>query len=53
MLGIFAYSFMTATRTGTVPMRPAPPEKPRRKKQWLPESHWWRQSPRDIDPNRI
>lgn len=53
MLGILAHSFMTATRTGQVRVRPVPPKKPAEKSRWLPESHWWRQADRCIDPNRL
>lgn len=53
MLGIFAQSFMTATRTGTVPMRDAPSTGAKKPARWLPEGHWWRKAPREIDPRRL
>ncbi len=45
MLGIYAHSFMTATRTE--PTRPnAAEHQNRNKRRWLPKGHWWlRQSP--------
>ena len=48
MLGILAHSFMTATRTGTTPMRDLP-----RRKRWLPLGHWWLDTPRDVDVNAL
>ena len=53
MLGIYARSFMTATRTGTEQVRDVPPERHERKKRWLPRGHWFVQSTRDIDPNKL
>ncbi|WP_299948180.1 hypothetical protein [uncultured Ruegeria sp.] len=45
MLTVFARSFMTATRTDAHHIRETP--KPRRhNRRWLPENHWWRESPR-------
>lgn len=53
MLGIFAHSFMTATRTGCISVHPVRPAKPARKSRWLPSGHWWKEPARCIDPNRI
>lgn len=48
MLNVFARSFMTATRINTPQVYDAP--KPgRRQRRWLPENHWWIESPRDVD----
>ena len=47
MLGIYAQSFMTATRTGTVRVKDVPPAKPRR-------ARWWhRAKTRCIDPGSL
>ncbi len=50
MLGIYARSFMTATRTDTG-VRPGHRDRatPRRRR-WLPAGHWWLS--RDSDPDR-
>lgn len=53
MLGIYARSFMTATRTGTEQVRDVTPDRHDRKKRWLPRGHWFVQSTRDIDPNKL
>lgn len=53
MLGIFAHSFMTATRTGDVPMRSVSPKATKRPGRWLPKGHWWRETPRAIDPMKF
>ena len=53
MLNIFATTFMTAARTGKVPMRPIPPEVQKAKRKWLPAGHWWLSSPRLIDPTDL
>ncbi|RLK00625.1 hypothetical protein [Ruegeria conchae] len=52
MLTVFARSFMNATRIDAPHIREAP--KPGlRKRRWLPESHWWRESPRGVDLNNL
>lgn len=54
MIKIYAQSFMTATRTGGVPMRDVPPAKPAaRRRRWLPAGHWWLSSGRGKDPARL
>lgn len=53
MLNIFATTFMTATRTDKVPMRPVPPEIQRQKRKWLPAGHWWLSTPSLIDPKDL
>lgn len=48
MLTVFARSFMTATRVDAPRIRDMP--KPRkRSRRWLPEGHWWKETPRDVD----
>lgn len=49
MLGILAETFMTATRTNTVRLRPLPPKK----RRWLPAGHWWLERPQVIDPDDL
>lgn len=48
MLTVFAKSFMTATRIDAPRIRDVPNRKTR-KKSWLPERHWWRETRRDVD----
>ncbi len=52
MLTVFARSFMTATRINEPHVYDAVKPK-HRKRRWLPESHWWRESPRDVDLNNL
>ena len=52
MLGIFAQSFMNATRVGETPMRDAR-QAEAQKRRWLPVGHWWLDTPRLIDVNRL
>lgn len=52
MLTVFARSFMTATRIDAPGIRDVP--KPhKRKKRWLPDSHWWREHPRASDMDNL
>ncbi len=52
MLTVFAKSFMTATRIDTPRIRDVPkPDKPKR--SWLPDGHWWKETPRSIDLNDL
>ncbi|UAB88348.1 hypothetical protein I5192_14090 [Ruegeria sp. SCSIO 43209] len=52
MLTVFARSFLNATRINTPHIYDAP--KPgRRKRRWLPEHHWWRENPRDVNLNDL
>jgi hypothetical protein len=54
MLGIYANSFMTATRTGCTKVRDLPASSPpARKRRWLPEGHWWLGNSRCIDLDRL
>lgn len=52
MLGIFAQSFINATRVGDTPVRDVREEEARNRR-WLPIGHWWLDSPRHIDVNRL
>lgn len=50
MLGIYARSFMTATRTDTaMPAQPGTGTQIR-ERRWLPEGHWWLRRDRKQDP---
>ena len=51
MLGIYAKTFTTATRTGTVTVRDVKPAGA--KKRWLPKGHWFLGNTRDIDLNKL
>ena len=51
MLGIYARSFMTATRTEQIDLRETP-RTSKRPRRWLPKGHWWLQSAREDDPTR-
>ncbi len=48
MLGIYARSFMTATRNAA-PLHPAPTV-PASKRRWLPAGHWWLEPQHDRNP---
>lgn len=52
MLTVFARSFMTATRINAPHIREMPKANTG-KKRWLPESHWWRETPHDVDLNNL
>lgn len=52
MLGILADSFMTATRTGTTPVRDLH-RRGKPAKRWLPLGHWWVDPVRDIDVTKL
>lgn len=50
MFTVFARTFLTATRVDAPVIRDAP--KPNQsKKEWLPDSHWWKEPLRDVDLN--
>ncbi len=50
MLLIYANTFRTATRSGTIKMPGTKQTAPR--KRWLPKGHWFVQSSHDIDPKK-
>ncbi len=50
MLMIYANSFRTATRSGTIQTRDVPQATPR--KRWLPKGHWFVQSSHSIRSDR-
>ena len=52
MLNVFAQSFMTATRTKSHRIQDVPNINAK-KSRWLPEGHWWREKPRNIDLDNL
>lgn len=53
MLDIYASTFMTATRAGCTKLYDVPPKTAVKKRRWLPDGHWWLQSSRCVDLNRL